>query len=108
MREVFEISVTPPVDPGRCFYVITTADIGKKRIRTTAEPVPIPVGDIMGQVLPDDVGKRLYRVPVNDGSGWIWQTESVSQRNRRLMREALITNVYLPEREDEEDREAQA
>lgn len=79
MEEIF--TETAP-DPGNCFYTIREADVGKTVIRTTAGPVRIT--GPLGLILTRDVGKRLYRVPVNDGSGWTWQAESASQRDARL------------------------
>jgi hypothetical protein len=66
----------------RLYYTITDADVGTSRIKTTAGV--IPVADVMGRIQRIDVGKRLYRVPVNAGDSHIWQVENSEQRDRRL------------------------
>ena len=84
-REVFGVKAAP-ADPGRGFYTITEADVRKSVIQT--EIGPISLGDVIGHVLPGDVGKRLYRVHVNDpAGGWIWQAENDGQRDARLAAE---------------------
>jgi hypothetical protein len=87
MREIFKPAPGEPADPGRVFYTIAPEDVGKRVIVT--EIGPINVRDIMGHVLPDDVGKRLYRVPARvpgpDRSDlWFWQAENDAQRDARL------------------------
>lgn len=81
MREVFEPESAAP-DPGRVFYTIKPEDVGKGVLRTSIGPIHL--GGVLGKVLPDDVGKRLYRVQMNDKSGWIWQAENDRQRDARL------------------------
>ena len=83
-REVFR-QEGPPADPGKIFYTITSEDAGKSSILTTAGN--IYVGDIMGRILPGDAGKRVYRVPVPDDGGWIFQVENDKQRDERMSRE---------------------
>jgi hypothetical protein len=78
-REVFKLVSAPP-DPGAVLYTITSEDVRKTRISTTAGD--IPVVEFMGRVVPDDVGRRIYRVPF--GEEWIWQVENSSQRHLRL------------------------
>lgn len=82
MREVFAPDQARPANPGRVFYTIRAEDAGKRVIATDIGPVFL--ADVIGRVLPCDVGKRLYRVPVNDRSHWIWQCESAGQRDKRL------------------------
>jgi hypothetical protein len=84
MKEIFKPAPDEPADPGRVYYTLTADDVGKRVIVTTIGA--IHVGDIMGAVLPIDVGKRLYRVP--GGSGlWLWQAENDDQRDARLGQE---------------------
>lgn len=84
--EVFAPSADDPRDPGRIFYTITKADVGKGTITTTAGPIHL--SGVIGRVLKIDVGKRLYRVPCEDpAAGWIWQCENDAQRDARLARE---------------------
>ena len=85
-REVFKPDPGEPRDPGRIFYTITADDVGKRVIKTTAGPVN--AGDVIGAVLPIDVGKRLYRVPCEDPTApWFWQCESDGQMITRQRRE---------------------
>jgi hypothetical protein len=80
MREIFE---TPaPRDPGRVFYTIRRADVRKIILRT--EIGPIYLTNVIGYVLPVDVGRRLYRVLNEAGDSWLWQCESIAQRDQRL------------------------
>jgi len=88
-REVFKPEPDAPRGPGRIFYTLTPEDVGKRIIKTTAGPVN--VGDVIGAVLPIDIGKRLYHVPNEAGDMWIWQCESNDQRDARLARAALDT-----------------
>lgn len=84
-REVFRPAEGQPGDPGKIFYTITEADLGKGTLPTTAGP--IHVADVIGRVQAIDVGKRLYRVQCDDpAAGWIWQCESDRQRDERLGR----------------------
>lgn len=80
MREIFRSAAIS--DPGRVFYTITDDNIGKRIIGT--EIGVIYLGDVIGYVQPDDVGKRLYRVPNEAQDHWLWQCESNSQRDARL------------------------
>jgi len=84
MREVFKPR-SDPRDPGRVFYTIRLEDIGKTVIQT--EIGPIHVTDSIGRVYKFDVGKRLYRVPNNDGDWWYWQIENDAQFARRELQE---------------------
>ena len=89
-REVFKPEPGESRDPGRIFYTITADDVGKRVIRTTAGPVN--AGDVIGAILPIDVGKRLYRVPTDGGIegqpvSWTWQCESDGQMITRQRRE---------------------
>lgn len=84
-REVFRPAEGQPGDPGKIFYTITEADVGRSSIPTTAGF--ISVADVIGRVQAIDVGKRLYRVRCDDpAGGWIWQCESERQRDERLAR----------------------
>ena len=84
MREIFGPQETH--DPGAVFYTITEADIGHRVIQT--EIGPISLGDVIGYVLPADVGKRLYRTPIR-GGGWIWQCENSEQFAARVASTAV-------------------
>jgi hypothetical protein len=85
MKEVFKPTPDEPADPGRVFYTITADDVGKTVIITTIGAVY--VRDISGGVHEGDVGRRLYRVPVNgEPVIWIWQAENDAQRDARLAR----------------------
>ena len=85
MREVFKPRDGQRLELGRLFYTITADDIDRRQIRTTE--CVIPVGDVIGYVQRQDVGKRLYRVRCDDpAGGWIWQCESNQQRDERLER----------------------
>jgi hypothetical protein len=83
-REVFRPAPGQDNDPGRVFYTITADDVGKLVLKTTIGPISLE--SVIGYVQPGDVGKRLYRVPADDGEHWIWQCESNAQRDRRLAR----------------------
>jgi len=87
MREVFK-PTSESGDPGRVFYTITRDDIGHGFIQTTAGQVAL--GSVMGFVLAQDVGKRLYRLPNHAGDSYIWQVESNDQRDQRLGKEREI------------------
>lgn len=79
-REVF--AVKEPDDPGRVFYTIRPEDVGKGVIQT--EIGPIVMINVIGRVMEIDIGKRLYRVPNDEGNYWYWQAENNEQRDRRL------------------------
>jgi hypothetical protein len=83
MREVFKLA--PAADPGQMFYTITVEDVGKSLIETTEGVIRLP--EVIGRVMSWDVGKRLYRVPADDGSSWVWQAENGRQRDARLAQE---------------------
>lgn len=82
MREIFAPSDTPPPDPGRVFYTIRPEDVHKSVLPTTIGN--INVIEFMGRVLKIDVGKRIYRVPNNEGNYWFWQMENQQQFERRI------------------------
>lgn len=84
MREVFRRE-DQPRDPGAVFYTITAEDIGKRFIHTEAGTVSL--ADVIGYVLPADVGKRLVRTRGNDGVTWFWQCETAGQRDLRRVAE---------------------
>lgn len=80
-REVFK--PVPKADPGRVFYTITVQDVGKGSINTEAGPIYL--AGVMGVVQKIDVGKQIYRVPVQgSGDQWIWQAENDRQMRERL------------------------
>ena len=81
MREVFK-PAGPPPDPGRVFYTVQPDDVGKTRIETTAEV--IPVFAFLGYITKADIGRRLFRVASSAGDRWLWQAESMGQRDKRL------------------------
>ena len=90
MREIFKPVPGQERELGRLFYTITAEDIDRRFIRTTE--CVIPVGDVIGYVQRQDVGKRLYRVPTDGGIegqpvSWIWQCENNEQRDGRLARQ---------------------
>jgi hypothetical protein len=77
-------------DPGKIFYTITAEDAGKIILHTTA--CDISLAGWFGIVQPGDAGRRLYRVPGNGGIDgqpvtWIWQDETVRQRDARIARQ---------------------
>lgn len=87
-REVFTAEPGEQQDPGRIFYTVTAADIGRITIRTTAGPVHL--SDWFGRIQACDVGKRLYRMPADGGIEgqpvtWIWQAENDRQRDERVL-----------------------
>jgi hypothetical protein len=85
MREIFRASPPLPRDlTDVVFYTITAEDVGKRFIHTTEGLIPL--GDVIGHVLPGDVGKRLVRVPDGARDSYVWQCESNDQRDRRLSR----------------------
>lgn len=84
-------------DPGRIFYTITAADVGKAFIPT--EVGAITLADVIGRVLPGDVGKRLYRVPAEAGDSWIWQCENDGQRDARVAKAARLHDELTAIRE---------
>jgi hypothetical protein len=89
MKEVFRRPV--PADPGEVFYTITAADVGTSFIET--EIGPIVVASCLGEILPSDVGRRLYRVAALPPFDWTWLAETVIEHARRaeqLNREAEL------------------
>ena len=65
------------------FYTITKQDVEKPLIQAFGEKWL--VSNFMGRILPQDVGKRVYRVPCNDPrSPPILQVENDEQFKRRL------------------------
>jgi len=75
------------------YQEITSADVGKKRVRAFGSLWPVE--DFIGYIGPRDVGKRMYKV------GGIIQVENDSQRSRRVARmnpsgalhEVIVGNV---------------
>lgn len=84
MREIGPAK-PPPGDPGEVFYTIRPEDRGKTVIDT--EIGPVSVGSVIGCVLREDVGKRLYRVRVHGTHEFIWQAENGKQLRERQERE---------------------
>lgn len=66
------------------FYTITSDDVGHPLIRAWGRSWSVT--DFMGQILPGDVGKRIYKVATNNGSSEILQVENDEQRAKRLNR----------------------
>ncbi len=68
------------------FYTIQEGDVGNPTIRAFGKTWL--VGDFLGKVFSDDVGKRVFEVEDNCGcggmTGSILQVESTRQRNKRL------------------------
>jgi hypothetical protein len=84
-REIFAPAPPAITVNRRWFYTIVPADVGKRFIDTTEGK--IPVGDILGAVQKEDVGRRLYHVPADsDVNPWIWQCEDNFQRTARQAR----------------------
>lgn len=82
MREIFAPTSSTRKDYSeRIYYTITADDIGKRYITTTEGTIAL--GDVIGYVQPDDVGTRLYRIPLDGGIRYIWQAESRDQRTHR-------------------------
>jgi hypothetical protein len=48
----------------------------------------------IGQLRQDDVGKRVYLVPTDDGTSTVVQVESDEQRDRRLATDSLIEETF--------------
>ena len=69
----------------RNHYTITRADVGKAFLR--AFGCAWPMSAVLGRVLAQDVGKRLYRVRRADGMSDILQVENEAQRAARLAHE---------------------
>lgn len=67
------------------FYTLMEGDVGRAPLYAFGRAWS--VGDFMGRILPGDVGKRVYRAPMNDGSGYVLQVENDQQRDARLARE---------------------
>lgn len=83
MREIFKPK--PQEDPGEVFYTITREDAGKSVIDTEAGPVN--VSGLLGAVLREDIGKRLYRV-LTPQRYYVWQVENKQQFDKRREMEA--------------------
>ena len=64
------------------YYTITADDVSRATIRAFGKVWP--VSGFLGTVQRQDVGKRVYRVPMNDQSGYILQVENNEQRAARL------------------------
>lgn len=84
MREIGPAKPQEDNDPGEVFYTIRREDVGKTVIETEIGPVVIAM--ILGRILRNDIGRRLYRINLGD-SGYIWQTENNKQRREREERE---------------------
>jgi hypothetical protein len=92
-QEVFKLQ--PPAGDKPVFYTITSADVGRATITTTAGTIRIL--EVLGRILPGDVDKRLYLVPCDDPHAhWIWQAENDEQRDARLETEAeLVRRLHI-------------
>ena len=62
-------------------YEISNEDVGKTHIHAFGKSWPVV--DFIGQILVGDVGKRVFKVPTNDGASLILHVESDRQRDRR-------------------------
>lgn len=82
MREVFNRK--NQADPGRVFYTITRDDVWGNSAVVQTEIGPIYIRQVLGRLTPNDVGRRMYRVPGNDERYWYWQAENDKQRAARL------------------------
>jgi len=69
----------------RLVHTITEADVGRSYARQACPCCgarrSINFGDVLGRVLPGDVGKRIYNV-----GGGVLQVENDAQRDARLRR----------------------
>lgn len=74
-----EVEVRPV--PASRFFEIGPRDVGRSTIGAFGQNWP--VANFMGRIQPGDVGKRVYRVPMDDKSGYILQVENDAQRNAR-------------------------
>jgi hypothetical protein len=84
MREVFKPAASYGDAPLHdVFYTIVAEDVGKFAVIETTVGV-IPVGQVLGRVLPGDVGKRLYAVLTQDKLHTVWEAENNLQRDERL------------------------
>lgn len=71
---------------GKHVYTITTNDVGQSVLHyteceTCRRQNTIYIPSLMGQILPIDIGKQIFKV------GNIYQVESNEQRDCRLLRE---------------------
>ena len=76
----------PDPDPGECFYTIRKEDAGKTVIDT--EIGRVSVAPLLGTVLKQDIGKRLYRLRDYGGDwqgapAYAWQAENNAQFRKR-------------------------
>jgi hypothetical protein len=67
---------------GRMFREIVSTDVRKTTFRAFGRNWPVV--DFMGQILPLDVGKRVYLCTTNAGDSQFLQVESTSQRDARV------------------------
>jgi hypothetical protein len=66
------------------YHTLTREDVGRAVLDLWGRKWSVQ--SFMGRILPGDVGKRVYRVPMDDRSGYILQVENDSQRDTRLAR----------------------
>lgn len=66
------------------FHTLTREDVGRTILHLWGKGWL--VSGFMGRILPGDVGKRVYRTPMDDRSGYILQVENDAQRDERLAR----------------------
>jgi hypothetical protein len=63
-------------------YTLTTDDVGKTVLHAFGSAWKVE--DFMGRILAGDVGKRVFRRPVDGAPGAVLQVENDQQRDRRL------------------------
>lgn len=72
-----------PVRTNPHIATIRKSDVGKHGLRRAGREI-IPMGDAIGRIQAIDVGKRVYRVPTDDGTSYVIQVENDEQRDARL------------------------
>jgi hypothetical protein len=76
MREVFKPELVEAQQPVYgVFYTITATDVGKSAPLMTTVGF-IPINEVMGRVLPGDVGKRIYAHLSDDSTHTVWQVDN--------------------------------
>ena len=69
------------------FYTIKDGDVGESILRAFGQAWLTM--NFIGQILPIDVGKRVYRVATDAGDSFILQVENNEQRDKRISGEKV-------------------
>jgi len=69
----------------KLIHTIVNSDVGNSLSGPLAKKIGMMgIANMMGKILPCDVGKRVYAVTCDDGETIIYQVENNEQRDTRL------------------------